>query len=721
METTRATLKNSKRIVIKIGSAIIAREDQNGISLSRIGSIVEQIFEIKQRGMQVIIVSSGAVAIGRHKLTEFKKMNGVSKQVDIDKRSCAAAGQSGLMSLYETMFGYFGIGTSQVLVTGPDFKDNERVSQLRNTLDVLLECGAIPIVNENDVVSVKQDMIDTASGIRSFNDNDGLAALISSVAAADLMILLSDVDGVCTSPPGTQGSQLIQTFHPVTDMKRVNFEGRSKVGTGGMGSKILAAIQALDHGSKVVIANGLRGHTIVNVIDGKRIGTLFSYKKDDAQVRDMAIEIRSSSRILSTFNGDRRNKILHRIAEGLDANREKILEENSKDVQRERQLQKLSSSSLARLILTSEKLDSLIVGVRSVADFQEDPMGKILKNTELAPNLNLKHVTVPLGVLLIIFESRPDAIVQIASLAIKSGNGVLLKGGSEAANSNRILHKVISDAISVADEGMKDRTIIGLVESRDDISELLAMDDLIDLVIPRGSGNFVRYVQQNTKIPVMGHSEGICHVFVDVNADMSKACQVVVDSKVEYPAACNAMETLLVHKDLQVEKIRELLKFLQNSGVTIFCGPKIFQDENRRNFPELSESKLAPTLKMEYGDLRCTIEMVDSIDDAIAHVHAHGSGHTDAIVTEDLKNANRWMTEVDSACVFHNASTRFADGFRFGLGAEVGISTGRIHARGPVGVEGLMTSKWILNSELGIHTVAPYSKGEKEFTHVHHI
>jgi delta-1-pyrroline-5-carboxylate synthetase len=373
---------------------------------------------------------------------------------------------------------------------------------------------------------------------------------------------------------------------------------------------------------------------------------------------------------------------------------------------------------LARLRLSPKKLAVLVEGVRSIANDRNDPIGRVLRSTELAPNLILKQQTVPLGVLLIIFESRPDAVVQIASLAICSGNGLLLKGGKEAMHSNRILHKVIVDAIAEFDPNLP-REIIGLIETREEITELLALDDLIDLVIPRGSSDLVTFIQRNTRIPVLGHSEGICHVYVDKSADLNKAIPIVIDSKTDYPAACNAMETLLVHSSLIDQGLRQLVQELQRVGVTVNVGPQLaLRMQELLPGDALKNLTLAPTLKHEYSDMQCTVEIVASIQDAIDHVHKYGSSHTDAIVTEDEESAQKWLRDVDSACVFHNASTRFADGFRFGLGCEVGISTSRIHARGPVGVDGLLTTKWLLDGNgHEAHTVAPFSRGERSFTH----
>jgi delta-1-pyrroline-5-carboxylate synthetase len=303
---------------------------------------------------------------------------------------------------------------------------------------------------------------------------------------------------------------------------------------------------------------------------------------------------------------------------------------------------------------------------------------------------------VPLGVLLVIFESRPDALPQIAALAIKSGNGLLLKGGREAARSNRALHSIITEALG--DLG----PALGLVETRSEVADLLVLDDVIDLVIPRGSSSLVSHIQQNTRIPVLGHAEGICHVYVDRAADLDRAAAIAVDAKADYPAACNAMETLLVHRALVPEGLNRLVDALESAGVTVHAAPGTPLD---RDAP--------PSLSHEYGDLACTVAVVPDLDAAIDWIHTHGSGHTESIVTTDTDTAEAFLARVDAASVFHDASTRFADGFRYGLGAEVGISTARVHARGPVGVEGLLTTKWVLRGSGD--TVAPFSSGERRF------
>ncbi|KAE9327116.1 Delta-1-pyrroline-5-carboxylate synthase B, partial [Phytophthora fragariae] len=309
----------------------------------------------------------------------------------------------------------------------------------------------------------------------------------------------------------------------------------------------------------------------------------------------------------------------------------------------------------------------------------------------------------------VIFESRPDSLPQIAALALRSGNGLLLKGGKEALHSNAVLHKIIVNAVEEATNGKVKKDVIGLVTSREEISDLLRLDDVIDLCIPRGSGSMVSYIKKNTRIPVLGHAEGVCHMYIHGAADVKKAIELAIDAKTDYPAACNALETLLIDESLVTSgQDKEILAALEEAGINLHIAPNAAK-------LGVATAKSRPTnsLSTEYGSKDLTIEVANGADAAISHINQYSSGHTECIVTEDAAAAELFQQMIDSACVFHNASTRFADGYRFGLGAEVGISTGRIHARGPVGVEGLLTTKWKLVSESG-HTVSQFSGAKND-------
>ncbi|KAI3458649.1 hypothetical protein Pfo_015312 [Paulownia fortunei] len=689
VDSTRAFVKDVKRVVIKVGTAVVTRADGR-LALGRLGSLCEQIHELNSQGYEVILVTSGAVGVGRQRLRYRRLINSSfadlqKPQVELDGKACAAVGQNGLMALYDTLFSQLDVTSAQLLVTDNDFRDPDFRRQLDETVKSLLSLKVVPIFNENDAVSTRKAPYEDSSGI--FWDNDSLAALLALELKADLLVLLSDVDGLYSGPPSDPHSELIHTYIKERLEGVITFGDKSRVGRGGMTAKVKAAIYAAYAGIPVVITSGFAAGNIIKVLNGKRIGTLFHrdankwVPQGEVGARDMAVAARESSRRLQAMSSLERSKILLDVADALEASEKLIIAENEADVA-EAQQAGYEKSLISRLALKPDKVSSLANSIRVLANMEE-PVGRILKRTELSEGFILEKMSSPLGVLLIIFESRPDALVQIASLAIRSGNGLLLKGGKEARRSNAILHKIITSAIP---KNVGER-LIGLVTSREEIPELLKLDDVIDLVIPRGSNKLVSQIKASTKIPVLGHADGICHVYVDKSANMDMAKQIVLDAKTDYPAACNAMETLLVHKDLvQTGGLNELIVELQIKGVTIFGGPRA---SSLLNIPE------ARSLHHEYSSLSCTVEIVDDVNAAIDHIHQHGSAHTDCIITEDHEVAEVFLHLVDSAAVFHNASTRFSDGFRFGLGAEVGISTSRIHARGPVGVEGLLTTRWL--------------------------
>ncbi|MCB1043573.1 MAG: glutamate-5-semialdehyde dehydrogenase [Acidobacteria bacterium] len=398
------------------------------------------------------------------------------------------------------------------------------------------------------------------------------------------------------------------------------------------------------------------------------------------QLNQAAKDAKQASRQAAHLSHEQRCRALRSMARALIAHKDIILSANEVDLAIAKEAVaagEMSEPLAARLKLTEQRLIELADGIKQIAAM-DDPLGKVLMSSEPQPGIHLSKVTVPIGVLAVIFESRPDALPQITALAVKTGNALLLKGGREAAKSNRILFDVTQKAI----EDVMPAHLIHLIESREAMGELLKMDDEIDLVIPRGSSELVRAIQQQTKIPVMGHAEGICHVYVDEHADPQMALNICLDAKTNYPAACNAVETILVHDHHHGPWLDQLCDELTTSNVSIYAGPNMAL---KKGFPP------APSLHWEYSDLAVTLELVPNLDHAIEHINTYGSGHTDTIVTESEDRAHEFLQKVDSASVFHNISTRFADGFRYGFGAEVGISTGRLHARGPVGLDGLVT------------------------------
>lgn len=402
-------------------------------------------------------------------------------------------------------------------------------------------------------------------------------------------------------------------------------------------------------------------------------------------LRERATAARRASRVLAAAPAVVRNAALETLAKTLEQHASEVLAANHADVEAAAGV--LPGATLQRLRLDAKKFAEMVAGVRAVAALP-DPLGQVRLRRRLAEGLELTQLTCPLGVLAVIFEARPDAATQIGSLALKSGNAVLLKGGKEALHTNRALATVIREAL--ADTAGVPAAAVQFLEGREEVDELLALDGLVDLVIPRGSSELVRSIQARTKIPVLGHAEGICHVFVDASAEQAMAIGIVLDAKTQYPAACNAAETLLLHREAAPRLLRPLADALASAGVALKGCARC-----RAQLPGL-EAAVETDWDTEYGDLVLAVKMVDSIDEAIAHIHAHGSGHTECIVSEDPAQAERFLLEVDAAGVYHNASTRFADGYRYGFGAEVGISTGRIHARGPVGLDGLLTTKYLL-------------------------
>ncbi|MEQ8155489.1 MAG: glutamate-5-semialdehyde dehydrogenase [Clostridiaceae bacterium] len=420
-------------------------------------------------------------------------------------------------------------------------------------------------------------------------------------------------------------------------------------------------------------------------------------------IREAASSAKKASIKLAATDSELKNKALKAISKALLDRSQEIINANNEDIERSIK-ENLSDPLIKRLKFDESKINDVISGIESLINL-EDPVGRKLAVTELDDELVLTKVSCPIGVIGVIFESRPDALVQISTLCLKSGNAVLLKGGREALNTNRVLFDIVKKA---SEEAGIINGWVHLLETRDDVNEMLKMDEYIDLIIPRGSNEFVKYIIQNSSIPVMGHADGICHCYVDSAADIDMAVKVATDSKTQYVSVCNATETLLVHQDAAAEFLPLIKDSMEKKNVELVgC-------EKTRKIIDVNPAT-EEDWKTEYLDYKLSIKVVSDIDEAIDHINTYGSGHTDSIITKDPAHAELFMNLVDSGNVLWNCSTRFSDGFRYGFGAEVGISTNKIHARGPVGLDGLQIYKYKLIGNG--HIVSDYSNKIKTFKH----
>lgn len=426
-----------------------------------------------------------------------------------------------------------------------------------------------------------------------------------------------------------------------------------------------------------------------------------------SDIKTIAKNAKNASIALSSLSCEIKNEALKNVADALKKNTNSVIEANERDLASAKiavEEGKLSKSVFNRLKADENKINAMIDGIYDVMKL-DDPVNKVEFTRELADGLVLKKVTCPIGVIGVIFEARPDVLAQISALAIKSGNAVLLKGGKETINTNSVIYKIIVEALDKTANFPKN--VINLLFSHEDVAQMLSEDKSIDLIIPRGSNKLVKYIQENTKIPVLGHASGICHIYVDESADFEKTLRIIEDSKCQYPAACNSVETVLINKNIAEKFLPLFVSKMSELGVIVNGD-----DESRKIVDGLGQVE---EWAHEYGEKELSVKIVNSVEEAVDHINEYGSGHTDCIASENTNSVNYFMARVDSAGVYHNASTRFADGYRYGFGAEVGISTNKTHARGPVGLDGLTIYKYQLVGNGDI--VADFCSGQRKFTH----
>ena len=419
-------------------------------------------------------------------------------------------------------------------------------------------------------------------------------------------------------------------------------------------------------------------------------------------IKQTAQSARNASLQMAALPSEKKNRALEHIARALTKNSSLILAANALDM-RNAKASQLSGPMQKRLLFDEKKLQDVVQGLYDMARLP-DPVGRTTYQNQLDKGLELYRVTCPIGVIGIIFEARPDALVQISALCLKSSNAVLLKGGAEANETNRVLAKVIRDAS--LEEGIPEGWI-SLLMTRTDVMDLLKMDDEVDLIIPRGSNQFVQMIMNNTRIPVLGHADGVCHAYAHKDCDQDMAIRILLDSKAQYVAVCNAAETILIHRDIAPALLPRMKAAFDENRIQIFGCDRTCA---------MTGCEPVTDWHTEYLDYKVSVRIVDSLEDAVSHINQYGSGHTETIITENESAARTFMSLVDAGNVFWNCSTRFSDGFRYGFGAEVGVSTSKIHARGPVGLEGLVTYKYKLFGTGQI--VGDYSSGKSSFLHL---
>uniref|UniRef100_A0A7S4H830 Delta-1-pyrroline-5-carboxylate synthase n=1 Tax=Guillardia theta TaxID=55529 RepID=A0A7S4H830_GUITH len=761
----REDIPSVKRVVIKVGTSVLTRDNEFGVSLTRLASLVEQVSALVHSGKEVIIVTSGAVGFGKMRLQVQNVLSQTVRNTlswganasppSLDSRACAAAGQSGLMTLYDAMFSQYGVSIAQLLVTMSDFQVDAHRANMCETIKELIKLGIVPVCNENDVFysntesrefimshqnttitsfnpNFKQnidngidDGVDRGDKVVRLTANDSLSALLAVELDAQLMIVLSNVDGLYTAPPGRLSSmgatpKLLHTFNPDDpQMERLEYGRDRRVGRGGMAAKVDASKFALNHGVHCILANGHQHDVISKIFEGRTIGTLFTRAAGrDSTPYVKGTEARSASREMAKLPSSVRKKVLEQIVKDITRKEDVILAANNEDLQEA--LRAIKSEGAVGsdhrpdqlpLSLSKRKLRSLVQKIDQMTATAGNVVGRNVKWCKVTDGLYLEQETVPIGVALCVFDKAcPDVVPLLASLCIASGNAVIFKSSRESFHTTQIFHSIIISALKA--NNISENAVINL-EGRDNLEDFLVLQDQIDMVIPRGCKQLIEYVNTRTKIPVLGDTEGLCHVYVHNDANLEVAARVLVDSKCEASYAGRyGVETILVHSHwIETGKFEELLEPLTSKGVALFAGPRL-----RAQFKSQS-AKMPPawSLRCEYGSSGCAVEVVDSLEEAIQHVNDYGSHHTDVIVCESEMDSRKFSREVDSACVFQNCSTRFSEGYSFGLGTEVGVTTKRVPMRGPIGIEGLMTSKYILRGKG--HAVADIADGKSKWVH----
>ena len=670
-------LGNCKRIVVKIGSKVLVSTDGKP-DLNVLRDLCGQISDLHDKGLEVIVVTSGAILCGKSKLS----LNSGGKSLQMQQAS-AAVGQALLMEHYNEFFGKRGKCIAQVLLTEDDFKDKMRHANLCNTFECLLKLKAIPIVNENDAVSTSELDVSEGKDDRLFGDNDVLSSLVAKGTNADALVILSTVEGLLDN-----NNKVISDVASFDD-GLVRLDNGIVAGRGGLPTKLKAFKIASEFGIIGILANGRTPDVLNRIFERQDIGTFFGINtplNSDIIEKDLASEAGEAQKMLAKSSTQEKNLALRAMAAMVRENAKAILEANGEDVNEARK-QSLGNAFIERLELSYEKVEAMAETLEKVAGMAHPK--EAIAGWTIPNGLRIRKIRAPLGVILVIFESRPDVIVEAAALALKSGNAIILKGGKEAKRTNSLLAEVLRNGISGAN--IPKNCIQLFAGTRIGLTELL-QNSRIDLVVPRGGKDLLEFVRQNSKAPVIYAGGGVCHAYIHADADLEMASNIVVNAKIQKPSACNAIETLLVNERIAAKFLPDIAEKLISKGVELRCCEIANHYLKGLNVKMATEKDWG----QEFSDLTLAIKVVPAMEKAIEHINKFGTMHSEAIITKCRDAFGVFSAEVDAAAVYWNSSTRFTDGGQFGFGAELCISTQKLHARGPVSLNDLFTYKYVI-------------------------
>lgn len=568
----------------------------------------------------------------------------------------------------------------------------ESLANVTNAFESLISLGIVPIVNENDAVSV--DEMDHAT---KFGDNDRLSAVVAGITKADLLIMLSDIDGLFDKNPTIYEDAQLRSHVAVITQEIIASAGGagSKFGTGGMLSKVQSAQMVFENKGQMVLMNGANPRDILRVLEGQPLGTWFKQIEevthDMTDMRRLGQRAKQASLLIAPLSTQIKNRFLSTLAKALVDDTQTLLAANQKDLANAKE-HGISDIMMDRLRLTSERIKAMAQGVQQVADLA-DPIGQVIKGYTNLDGLKILQKRVPLGVIAMIFESRPNVSVDAFSLAFKTNNAIILRGGKDAFHSNKALVKLIRQSLEKS--GITPDAV-QLVEdpSHAVAEELMQATDYVDVLIPRGGAKLIQTVKEKAKVPVIETGVGNVHIYVDAQADLDMATKIVINAKTKRPSVCNAAEGLVIHEAVAARFIPMLEKAINQVQPVEWRA-----DDKALPLFEQAVPAEAEDFETEFLDYIMSVKVVSSLEEAISWINQHTSHHSEAIITRDIKAAETFQDLVDAAAVYVNASTRFTDGFVFGLGAEIGISTQKMHARGPMGLEALTSTKFYINGD----------------------